>query len=481
MSTHAAGDHDLSREILIPALLVAPLALSLVYGGPQYMAGVAIMAMAGLLFLTNPRAFMLVFLVAIAMRDWVAGGDRIDVGFLTFDLGGLVNVLTTLIGVTYFLVLWRNPFRGRSLTWPYLMFLGAFSFSLFYAPSFRDGIRFVTRLAAPFVTYLIISDMMDKRMVRGVIRAMYASSIVPLAAGFFQLFTGTGNTDTVGYNRVFGCFNHPALYSMYLLFIFCLAYSQFLDKRTSRKPLWAIYVALVVIQLLATYTRISWIAFALCFGYLSWVYGRRRYVIVAVGLGVLLLPVLGEQVLDRLVEIEDALTARDVTDRNNSVGWRLYYWTKLIEAWERQPLLGYGAGATIPFGRSLMGINISPHNGYLRVLYEAGAVGLSAFLWVLATMLRQAVRVLRQSKDDDIKLVAHIYITMTVSYIVLNATDNILEYYEIAIYNWGILSLVEYTNVVAAKRGLIDQESFEDVDDLDDDAVPVFDPLAEPA
>jgi hypothetical protein len=120
------------------------------------MAGFAMLAMAGLLFLANTRVFMLGFLVVVAMRDWIAGGDRIDVGILTFDLGGLLNVMTTLMGVVYFLVLWRNPFKGRSLTWPYLVFWGLFAISLPWAPDFRQGIRFVTRLLAPFVTYLIL-------------------------------------------------------------------------------------------------------------------------------------------------------------------------------------------------------------------------------------------------------------------------------------------------------------------------------------
>jgi hypothetical protein len=75
-------------------------------------------------------------------------------------------------------------------------------------------------------------------------------------------------------------------------------------------------------------------------------------------------------------------------------------------------------------------------------------------------MLAQALRLLRQNLNDDVKLVAHIYVTMTIAYLILNLTDNILEYYEVAIYNWAILSLVEYTNRVGEEEGI-----FDDVDD----------------
>ena len=58
-------------------------------------------------------------------------------------------------------------------------------------------------------------------------------------------------------------------------------------------------------------------------------------------------------------------------------------------------------------------------------------------------------------------MVSHVYVTMTLTYIMLNATDNILEYYEVAIYQWAILSLVEYNNVRAARAGYIEEAGFE--------------------
>lgn len=469
------GGSDVERDLWIPAAVVVPLAGLLVFGGPHYMVGFAILAMFGMLFLANTRAFILLFLVLIAMRDWVAGGDRIDIGLLTFDLGGLVNVVTTMIGVVYFLVLWRNPFKGRSLTWPYLVFWGLFAISLPWAPDFRQGIRFVTRLLAPFVTYLIVSDLLDRVMVRGVIRALYLSSVIPIAYGFWELFTGTGNTITEGFVRVQSCFHHPAHFSMYLLFMFCLAYATFLDARTQNRPAWLAYLGAILILLMSTYTRISWIAAAVCFIYLSIVYGRTRY-LIAVGLmGSLLGPLYAHSLIDRMLEIDFLFGSANLLDRSNSIGWRLFFWTNLIDAWKLSPWFGYGTGSSIVFGRELMGVWTSPHNGYLRVLYETGIVGFAAFAWVLATMMRQALRLLRTDLDDSVKLVSHVYVTMTISYIILNLTDNILEYYEVAIYNWAILSLVEYSNKVAAAKGLIERADFEaDVEVAADEEMPLY-------
>ena len=452
---------DFGREVALPVLLVAPLALLLVWGGPHYMAGFSMLALAGLLLVANTRVFMLFFLIVVAMRDWVAGGDRIDVGLLTFDLGGLVNVLTTLMGVVYFLVLWRNPFRGRSLTWPYLVFIGLFAISLPWAPDFRQGIRFVTRLLAPFVTYLILSDLLDRKMVKNVIRAMYLSSVIPIGYGFFELFIGGGNAVTAGYMRVQSCFNHPAHFSMYLMFMFCLSYATLLSGTSKRKWALTAYIGAVLLLLVVTYTRISWLGTITCFIYLSWVYGRRRYAVIAFSLGIILLPIVGRDIISRMADIEAFLSSDDLLDRNNSMGWRFFFWTNLIEAWKSSPWFGFGTGSSIVFGKELMGVWTSPHNGYLRVLYETGLVGLLAFFWVLWTMVTQALRLLRQELNQEIKLIAHIYVTMMLGYIILNITDNILEYYEVAIYNWAILSLVEYTNRAAVSEGLIEESSLE--------------------
>jgi O-antigen ligase len=456
------GARDKGREFVAPLVLVIPLSLLLVKGGPHYFAGFAMLAIAGLLFIANTRVFMLGFLVVVAMRNWVAGGDRIDVGILTFDLGGLLNVMTTLMGIVYFLVLWRNPFKGRSLTWPYLVFWGLFAISLPWAPDFRQGIRFTTRLLAPFVTYLILSDLMDKKMARGIIKAMYLSSVVPISYGLMEMITGRGNLVTDGYIRIQSCFSHPANFSMYLMFMFCVAYATLLDKKAKYPILMVGYIGVLVLLLVATYTRISWLGTIVCFVYLSWVYGRRRYAIMAFVVGAIALPVLGRDILERIQAIEIFLDSSDLTDRNNSMGWRFYFWTHLIDAWKEQPWFGYGTGSSIVFGKELMGVWTSPHNGYLRVLYETGIVGFMAFMWVIGTMLGQAFRLLRQNLNQEVKLVAHIYVTMILAYLILNLTDNILEYYEVAIYNWAILSLVEYTNRVGEEEGIFDEVDDED-------------------
>lgn len=455
---------DPSRQFAIPLLITVPMALALAFGGPQYMAALAIVGVGGGLFLANPKIFILVFLTLISMRNFVAGGDRINVGGFDFDLGGLVNVLATGIGFVYFLVLWKNPFKGRSLTVPYGAFLALFAVSMAWADETRWSSRFVTRLAAPFFTYLIISDMLDKRMMRQVINAIYMSSAIPIVYGFYQWATGQGNDITEGYVRVNSSFFHPAHFSMYLTFLFCLAYAEFLDEAKSNRGLRLLYIGALVALEISTYTRISWVAMLVCWVYLSWVYKKRTYLLAGGLIGAFGLVAFGGGIVARMLDASSAFDASvgDVYDLNTSVGWRLYFWDELTRRFWENPWLGHGAGSSVMLGVELFGQEAAPHNGYLRVAYETGWAGVILFGWVLGTMMWQGFRLIRRRSNGGLAMVSHVYVTMTISYVMLNATDNILEYYEVAIYQWAILSLVEYNNVRAARSGYIEVARFEE-------------------
>lgn len=448
------------------------MALALAFGGPQHMAALAIIGVGGGLFLANPKAFILVFLTLIAMRNFIAGGDRIAISGFDFDLGGLVNVLATGIGFVYFLVLWKNPFRGRSLTVSYGAFLLLFAVSIAWADEDRWSTRFVSRLAAPFFTYLIISDMLDRRMVKQVITAIYASSAVPIVYGFYQWGTGQGNDITEGYVRVNSSFFHPAHFSMYLTFLFCLAYAEFLDETKQNRGLRLLYLLALVSLEISTYTRISWVAMLICWVYLSWIYKKRSYLLAGTALGAFGLLAFGSGILARMTDAASVFEANaELYDLNTSVGWRLYFWDELTRRFWEHPWLGHGAGSSVMLGVELFGQEAAPHNGYLRVAYETGAAGVVLFAWVLGTMMWQGFRLIRRQRTGTLSFVSHVYVTMTLTYVLLNATDNILEYYEVAIYQWAILSLVEFNNVRAARAGIIEEAGFEEAVELDEEEV----------
>jgi len=232
-----------------------------------------------------------------------------------------------------------------------------------------------------------------------------------------------------------------------------------------------LYITLLAALEISTYTRISWVAWVFCFLYLSWVYRKRAYILAASAVLGFVLLATGSGIIERVASVGSAFSGKEVYDLNSSVGWRLYFWDEILRRFPERPWFGFGAGSSVMLGVELFGVEAAPHNGFLRVLYETGLVGFCAFLWVLATMLWQGIRLLRSNLPSHMTLVSHVYITMTVTYILLNITDNILEYYEVAIYQWAILSLVEYANRHAARAGVIRTARFEEDLDVEEDEI----------
>ncbi|MEO8038676.1 MAG: O-antigen ligase family protein [Betaproteobacteria bacterium] len=129
---------------------------------------------------------------------------------------------------------------------------------------------------------------------------------------------------------------------------------------------------------------------------------RRLPLVVAgialfAGLAYVASPMVRERIALGFVEIETVQQAEIIT----SMGFRLNAWQNTFELIRERPVFGHGTGS---FGavysarvkqryadwRGLPGTD--PHNQYLMVLAENGAIGLVAFLAVLLCALRESIR-----------------------------------------------------------------------------------------
>ncbi len=79
-------------------------------------------------------------------------------------------------------------------------------------------------------------------------------------------------------------------------------------------------------------------------------------------------------------------------DLGTSMGQRLYFWQHSIDLIRKSPVIGYGTGSfATQFSRITGGKNLlteNPHNEYLMIAVQLGAVGLFAYLYFLAGQWR---------------------------------------------------------------------------------------------
>jgi len=115
---------------------------------------------------------------------------------------------------------------------------------------------------------------------------------------------------------------------------------------------------------------------------------------------------------------------KDYSEDVVSVERRFVMYEQAIDIFIQHPILGvglgnykdnvqivysrYGGRVYEPNYKILQNVYAYPHNWYLTVLAENGAVGFLILTWVLATFLQMDLRLARKLKDDELIIFATI-------------------------------------------------------------------------
>jgi O-antigen ligase len=81
----------------------------------------------------------------------------------------------------------------------------------------------------------------------------------------------------------------------------------------------------------------------------------------------------------------------------NSLVWRFGYWRQALDL-NNDPLLGNGLRSV----RETTDIAKEPHNDFIRVFVETGAIGLLAYLWLVVTLWRTGKRAIRNTAEGTL-------------------------------------------------------------------------------
>jgi O-antigen ligase len=244
------------------------------------------------------------------------------------------------------------------------------------------GFFFTLKYVEYFVVYLMaVNYIRDEQQLRRLLRTALATCAVAAVMGMAQIPSGERVSAPFE-----GSYGEPNTFGGYLVFMLAVTLGLALAARTVPASLWCFALAaVIVVPLLYTLSRTSWLAALPMLLTLALLSPRR--VIVLAGLGAAM--VLGStlfpaQVVDRYNYTFHAPEARgDVrigeTRLDSSTSARLDSWRYGVRGWLERPLLGYGVTG-FPFMDAQ----------YIRVLVEGGLLGLAAFLWLLWRILRMA-------------------------------------------------------------------------------------------
>jgi len=244
------------------------------------------------------------------------------------------------------------------------------------------GFFFALKYVEYFVVYFMaVNYIQDDRQLRRLLGTAVATCAVSAVMGIAQIPSGERVSAPFE-----GKYGEPNTFGGYLVFMLALILGLALAAKTVPARLrWGALAALTVIPLLYTLSRTSWLAAIPMLLTLILLSPRRLILMVGVGCVIILGSVVfPKQVLDRYDYTFHAPEARGDFSVggarfDTSTSARVESWGYGIRGWVKRPLLGYGVTG-FPFMDAQ----------YVRVLTEAGLVGLGAFLWLLWRILRTA-------------------------------------------------------------------------------------------
>jgi len=203
-------------------------------------------------------------------------------------------------------------------------------------------------------------------------------------------------------------------------------------------PLINILVALIfllsLICLGLTYSRGAWLAFAVSMVFLSIKNIKKFFFIV------LFLFIFGIIFVPGMMDARADLNSLHRFFENNN---RILYWRGALEIIKDYPIFGAGLN-TYSLVRSQYNLDWGgyPHNGYLHMLAEIGFLGFFSFLWVIFTLMRNAIKSLSIFRIASLKILFLGFLSGLSAFLFHAFWDTTFYSVQLASLMWIIMGLI---------------------------------------
>lgn len=237
-----------------------------------------------------------------------------------------------------------------------------------------------------FIFIFMLSVPLSVAHYRRLTAATIISSVLPCLIGLAGLIFGidellgreTPISGTVMVPRIKSTLAHPVLFSMYLGVTSTITLSFLLNGRFFKR-FWLLPIFILqIVVLYLTYGRSGWGIFLIGSVALFWMRGNRWILLLGA-------PVVVVAVIMFLPDFIDRWSMALATNTGaNSMLFRITLWLEALSRFPERPLFGSGPGTFVEYINFRGGF--APHQLWIGVLIENGAIGLAAFLAFLGTM-----------------------------------------------------------------------------------------------
>ena len=240
--------------------------------------------------------------------------------------------------------------------------------------------------------------------------------------------------------RAYASFGNPNVYGTFLLLAVPLCAALFVYVK---KPFYKLCLAgisgLLLLNLMLTYSRGCYLAFAL--SVLVFVLLTEKRLVVLLSAGLLLLPfVIPQTMLDRLLSITNLA--------DSSTSYRMFIWQGTLRILRDFWLTGVGQGidaynAVYPYYAFNAVVAPHSHNLFLQVFVETGIAGLFAFIGFIAWFFRTQARFLRRVSDFRLKAISAAFVAAAVGFLFEGIFDYVFYNYRVMLIFFVFLGLAQ--------------------------------------
>ena len=292
----------------------------------------------------------------------------------------------------------RPALRLKTIGLPLLAFILATVIGVAISSDISEGIRVFCFFLSAFLLWAVMAgSLTDERTLRKLLAFLYFGVVVAAAVAIVQRFQGVATdalltdlaTNAGMPGRVYSVYENPNNYAeiIVLLLPVSAVWAITLEDRHIR------YVAaagliLPIAALLMTYSRSSWIGFALAVMVFLFFY-HKRVLPAFFLLALLAVPLLPQTIWNRILTIGSS--------QDSSNLYRIYVWRGVLDMLRDWGVFGVGLGTNnfhpvyLLYSDPLADFSPHAHMVYLEVWAEMGLIGIGSYLAYYFTTIRNAV------------------------------------------------------------------------------------------
>jgi hypothetical protein len=414
-----------------------------VLGDSRVFMATAVCAAFGIVFAINPTAGVAAIVIVRPSLDLWADRPLATAGSLSLNPASLMALMFIAIGGAYVIERWEDV-KQAPVTWPYLGMAAMATLSIMVAPSKGGAITETLRLASIAILYMAVwAVIRDRRGLLLMVGALITSLAVPTVVAIWQFAHG-GSTVIGETGRSAGTFLHPDPFGVFLGFMCAMVFPLLLCRRFPGRMLLVLVYPLILLALIASYTRTGWVGFVI--GVLVIAFVRYRSILVVAPLALVLLAAALPSTVHRF---SDLTSGRTHYGPGNSLRARIDLWRSNLPKVAHDPVFGNGFKSIVEDTTATKGGGVNvvqgahSHSDFVRAIVELGVPGLVFFCWLLFGTWFACRRAFRRARgrDPTVAAIALGALAAMSAYVVMSFDSNLMTQVAVAGTAWTVAAV----------------------------------------